>query len=428
MKRGSYVRGDLAILEAGFAALEQAVLVHDKDGRIVACNPAAAKLGDSTVDDILGRSVDDYEQNLRYRDGSPVTRENSRLLHCIRTGEPQLDVLVEIEDDPKKPTRWVSASYVPLFHEGETEAWGAVSSVAPVPPERAEAQNLLEARIEHTPVGLLTVDRDGCIEHANAEARALCERCDALQLAVDGRDRLADLLDDGDTTVQAAIEAGQRLSLTRCFERLDGDDLWLAIDVAPIEIGGAMCVLRDVTEERERLQELAHFAFHDPLTGLPNRRFTEEELAKGLARARRQGGGVGVVFVDLDGLKPVNDDFGHAAGDDVLIEFAERLQSAVRESDAIGRVANPASVVARRGGDEFLIVLTDLPADCATLLAEIVQRIETALEPPFHAAGHELRMSASIGAAAYPYDSQDPTTLLEMANAAMRADKRNHQR
>jgi diguanylate cyclase (GGDEF)-like protein/PAS domain S-box-containing protein len=551
VETGSYVRGDLAILEAGFAALEQAVLVHDKEGRIVACNRAAAELGRTPVDEILGKDVDHYEQRLRYKDGSPVTRENSRLLRCIRMGQPELNVLVEIEDSPEAATRWVSASYVPLFHEGASDAWGAVSSVLPVPPddrpretlngfsrqlqgmlaggsalvylkdvdgrylfmnrplgealgirrddaigkrddellseelaaaliesdqlaieagtaidveerfetatgvrvlhtvkfplveesgdpyaivgvgadvtELDEAHRELAARLEHAPIPLLTTDDSGRVAHANAEARALGSIWDELQLAIDGREPLADLLDGGDAAMRRTLEDGQRVSLTRSIERPDGGELWLEIEIGPLDGSGAICALRDVTRERERMDELAHLAFHDALTGLPNRRFTEEQLAMGLARARRNRGGVGLVFVDLNGLKAVNDELGHTAGDDVLIEFAERLQAAVRESDAIGRLADPTSTVARRGGDEFVVVLSDLPADCGELVAEIMCRVEAAIEPPFTAAGQELRMSASLGAAAYPYDSHDPATLFEMANAAMRADKRRRQ-
>jgi diguanylate cyclase (GGDEF)-like protein len=250
---------------------------------------------------------------------------------------------------------------------------------------------------------------------------------DELQLAIDGHEPLADLLHGGDAALHGALEAARRVSLTRSVERPDGGELWIEIEIGPLDGGGAICALRDVTRERERMDELAHLAFHDALTGLPNRRFTEEQLAMGLARARRNRGGVGVVFIDLNGLKAVNDELGHTAGDEVLVEFAERLQAAVRESDAIGRLADPTSTVARRGGDEFVVVLTDLPADCGELVAEIMSRIEAAIEPPFEAAGQELQMSASLGAAAYPYDSRDSVTLFEMANAAMRADKRRRQ-
>jgi diguanylate cyclase (GGDEF)-like protein/PAS domain S-box-containing protein len=552
VKAGTYVRGDLAILEAGFAALEQAVLVHDKEGRIVACNPAAAKLSGQSVDDILGRGAGGYDQEVRYKDGTPITPENSRLRRCIRTGEPESDVLVEVRDKGGANPRWISVSYQPLIHEGEDEVWGAVSSIVPVPADTAPYETLSdfsrqlqamlgadegllflkdldgrylfmnrrlaevlgvrrddatgrtdhellpagvadarsesdrralesraavwveqrlatgdEPRVLHTikfplldgdgepyavaglsadvtgldrarrdaesqldgaPVPLLRI-AGGRIAYGNRRAHALAELCDELRLAIDAGEPLAELLDDEDVAVKAAVEAGRPIALTRAFERSDGDgEIWLEIEVAPLEQGVAMCSLRDVTRDRERQQELSHQAFHDALTGLPNRRFTEEQLALGLARARRHRGGLGVVFIDIDDFKSVNDNLGHAAGDDLLTDFAGRLSGAVRETDAVGRVADAGSIVARRGGDEFVLVLADLPAECGDIVAMAMRRVQDALEVPFRLDGLELEVAASMGAAVYPYDSQDARTLMELANAAMRVAKRTRRR
>jgi diguanylate cyclase (GGDEF)-like protein len=550
MEASSYVRGDLAILEAGFAALGQAVLVHDNEGTIVACNPAAARLAGRPVDEILGRRAGDFEYEARFKDGTPVTPDNSRLLRCIRTGEPQRDVLVELRAHDSNTGRWVVANYQPLIHEGADRPWGAVASFVPVPGDRNPRDTLdefsrharillesgdpmlsvkdLEGRylfmnrrlarelgigrdeaigrpeaevmgaeiaaasaesdqraiemlrtivvderlgtgpdvptvrtikfpllddegtpyavtcvsadvtaVEHTlsdlaaqldlaPGALLSVDRDGHVAFANRDARELARESDDLQLAIEAREPLAELLAGEDPPVAEAIEAGRRVSLLRFFERPDGSDLWLAIQIVPLGTGSsAMCSLRDVTEEREREEELSHQAFHDSLTGLPNRRFTEEQLSIGLARARRQRGGLGVVFLDIDDFKSVNDRLGHAAGDEVLIEFAERLTGVVRETDAIGRLAEPSTMVARRGGDEFVLVLTDLPAEAAEPLGKVMERIEAALGKPFSAAGRKLELSASLGAAAYPHDAEEQGPLLDLANAAMREAKRH---
>ena len=290
------------------------------------------------------------------------------------------------------------------------------------------ARRDVQAHLDGAPVALLRTDGEGRIAYANRAARALADCCDDLKLAIEARDTLGDLLEDEEVAVKDTLDAGRPLSLTRCFERTDGDDLWLAVDVAPLDGGGAMCSLRDVTRERERQQELSHQAFHDALTGLPNRRFTEEQLALGLARARRHRGGLGVVFIDIDDFKAVNDRLGHEAGDDLLIDFSGRLSGVVRETDAVGRIAEPGSMVARRGGDEFVLVLADLPADCADVVAMAMRRVEAALEPPFRIDGSELGVAASLGAAVYPYDSQDARTLVDLANAAMRAAKRNRRR
>src|SRR5436305_4327945 len=155
METGSYVRGDLAILEAGYAALDHAVLVHDERGTIVACNPAAAKLVGRPVDEILGVGAADFELEARYKDGTPVTPENSRLLRCMRTGEPERNVLVEItRGGPGSPT-WVLATYHPLVHEGEERAWGAVASIVPVEVPVETAPQDLAKQLELAPCALL---------------------------------------------------------------------------------------------------------------------------------------------------------------------------------------------------------------------------------------------------------------------------------
>lgn len=283
----------------------------------------------------------------------------------------------------------------------------------------------LATQLDVAPCPLLVVDRDGHVVFANADARALAARLDDLQLTIEGNELLAELLDDDKVSVEPAIRAGRRVSLMRSFECADGAEMWLSVDIEPLGDGtSAMCALRDVTEIREREEELSHQALHDSLTGLPNRRFTEEQLSLALARARRNDGGVGVVFIDIDEFKAVNDELGHAAGDEVLVEFAERLVGAVRQTDAIGRMTEGAPLVGRRGGDEFVLVLGDLPAGCADLISKVIERVQAALAKPFDVSGRKLEISASFGAAAHPYDSHDQGMLVELANSAMRAAKR----
>ena len=127
--------------------------MHDKNGRIVACNPAAARLAGRPVDELLGRGAGNYESETRYADGTPLTRENSRLLRCIRTGEAEFDVLVAIRDPGDAKSRWVSASYQPLIHEGEDEPWGAVSCIVPVS-DPAELSAEVRAQLDSAPAAL----------------------------------------------------------------------------------------------------------------------------------------------------------------------------------------------------------------------------------------------------------------------------------
>jgi diguanylate cyclase (GGDEF)-like protein/PAS domain S-box-containing protein len=150
-------------------------------------------------------------------------------------------------------------------------------------------------------------------------------------------------------------------------------------------------------------ERMRHDAVHDPLTGLANRTLLRDRLEQALARSRRRGGASGLLFVDLDNFKQVNDEYGHATGDAVLVELGKRLQKAVRPSDT----------VARLGGDEFVVVCEELDEQTAVALG---QRLHDALEQPLLIDGIEHRLSASIGIA---LGQADPDGLLGNADAAV---------
>jgi diguanylate cyclase (GGDEF)-like protein len=141
----------------------------------------------------------------------------------------------------------------------------------------------------------------------------------------------------------------------------------------------------------------------------------EEHLRKALARARRTSTSVGLLYVDLDDFKLVNDSLGHAAGDDVLREAAERLAMTTRASD----------LLARQGGDEFLLLMGDVTGNAAEVAAKTSVRIAEALAEPFHYGGAEFQIGASIGIALYPDDAGDAEGLLQCADGAMYQAKRS---
>jgi diguanylate cyclase (GGDEF)-like protein/PAS domain S-box-containing protein len=174
-------------------------------------------------------------------------------------------------------------------------------------------------------------------------------------------------------------------------------------------------ILFDVTELKDAEARIAHMAFHDGLTGLANRQLFEETLELALERGRRDRSVVAVLFLDLDNFKRVNDTFGHHAGDLLLIEVAQRLRDSTRGTD----------LVARQGGDEFLILLADLETSGATTtLATLAGRIQLALAEPFRLYGVDLAPSASIGISQFPNDAYDAETLLKNADIVMYRAKR----
>ena len=182
-------------------------------------------------------------------------------------------------------------------------------------------------------------------------------------------------------------------------------------------------VMFDITELKEAEAEIAHLAYHDRLTGLANRGLFEETLDLAIHRANRNDQAVAVLFLDLDNFKLVNDSLGHHAGDLLLAELADRLRTCSRETD----------VVARQGGDEFLMLLADLERgtdpetgeDLAVQSAEIVAgRIAELLDAPFDLGGTEFFARGSVGISLYPRDALDGETLLKNADSAMYRAKR----
>lgn len=154
-------------------------------------------------------------------------------------------------------------------------------------------------------------------------------------------------------------------------------------------------------------EELRHVAQRDPLTGLPNRALFRDRLNQELARAKRQNGRFAMVFIDLDHFKPINDNFGHDVGDQVLRQVARQLHGSVRAADTVGRI----------GGDEFVVLLAQL-SDSEPVLV-LAEKLHQAVKQPFVVAGHEMSISCCIGVAVYPQDGADADALTKGADDAM---------
>ena len=204
----------------------------------------------------------------------------------------------------------------------------------------------------------------------------------------------------------------------------DGNESWISARGKVLRDAAGQAtrmigVSQDITARKQREDEARFLAYHDTLTGLPNRRLLDDRLRQAVHLAQRRDARVAVMVVDLDDFKRVNDELGHRAGDAVLREVAERLAGCVRKADTL----------ARQGGDEFVVVMPDLgPEPRCEVVAEKLLR---ALEPAFRADGREYRIGASIGISLYPGDAGDGEALLRNADAAMYRAKqagRNHYR
>ena len=227
------------------------------------------------------------------------------------------------------------------------------------------------------------------------------------------RGRLARLVASGvadDVDHVQAIECalvhrdGERRAFEILMTNLQGDE----------HVGGIVLNSRDVSERKVFEQQLAHQAFHDGVTGLANRALFAERVRHAIARSRREGSGLAVIFLDLDDFKTINDSLGHAAGDEVLIEVARRLDESIRGADT----------AARFGGDEFAVLLEDV--EHSQEAADAAERILEALAVPLVAGHKEIALRCSLGISVAEHESgADADEMIRDADAAMYIAKRD---
>jgi diguanylate cyclase (GGDEF)-like protein/PAS domain S-box-containing protein len=199
--------------------------------------------------------------------------------------------------------------------------------------------------------------------------------------------------------------------------RRDGKELEIEDSAAPVHdrdghVTGAVIVFRDVGAALDTSRQMSHLAQHDALTGLPNRLVLTDRLTDAIVFARRRRKALAVLFMDIDGFKDINDAHGHPTGDQVLQSIAANLTRALRQSDTVSRY----------GGDEFVIVLSEIEdaAHGAVVATKLLQTIAGPHPTPFG----DLTATASVGVALYPDHGQDAVTLVVNADTAMYEAKR----
>lgn len=278
--------------------------------------------------------------------------------------------------------------------------------------ERRRAERRYRLLFERNLSGVYIADVGGRILSCNdSTARMLGYESAEELLANDGAIQYFDPADQ-QKVMDQLLEKGAAVNHEARLLRRDGDVIWVLetltastteLDDKPVIEG----IVLDITDRKRTEQEVEYQAYHDALTGLPNRMLFMDRLTIALAHSRRRQLPLAVVFLDLDDLKVVNDTLGHAAGDQLLQLVAERLAMCLRQEDTIGRI----------GGDEFTLLLPSLngPADAAAVAEKVIQ----AIQQPFVIGEDEVRVTTSIGIAMYPADGEDPETLLEHADGTM---------
>ncbi len=221
-----------------------------------------------------------------------------------------------------------------------------------------------------------------------------------------------DDLDHVRTALRRIIDGRQSIEPVE-FRIRHRDGMWRTFEslgtncLANPHIHGVVFNSRDVTDRKVIQQRIQHLAYHDNLTGLPNRSLLQDRLAHSIARAERGNRKVAVLFIDLDNFKNINDTLGHDVGDELLRQVSRRLSECVRLEDTI----------ARQGGDEFIVLLDSLEDSRGASI--VAQKVLNSLRQAFTLSGTEQHVSGSVGIALYPEDGRDAQTLMKNADTAM---------
>lgn len=279
--------------------------------------------------------------------------------------------------------------------------------------KRAEDElRKLSSALDQSAAAVVITDARGIVEYVNDRFTDL-SGWSAAELVGHSASVLADPDGTGEDAIAEAVRSGEPWKGEARARRRSGETYWETVSVAPVrDDAGAIthfvAVKEDITQRKESERRVWQQANFDAVTGLPNRVLFQDRLHQDLTRARRKGGRLCLMFIDLDRFKLVNDTLGHEAGDELLVEVGRRLTACVRESDTVARLA----------GDEFTILLPD--PGTAQDIAAVANRVLDSLRNGFViAGGREVFIGGSIGISIFPDHGDDASSLLKHADAAM---------
>jgi diguanylate cyclase (GGDEF)-like protein/PAS domain S-box-containing protein len=392
-------------------------------------NDAALALLRRTPEDVAGARPPFAGADRVFReDGSELTEDDNPAVAVLRDDDAPRETLLR-RVRPDGTSLWLVARYQPL----RAGSGGLVCTFEDVT-ERVDAERRLrderdraQRYLDVASTMMVVLGADATVQLVNRRGAQVLGHAEEDLL---GRDWF-------DAVVPPDERLGRRMGFSRLVSGIDphvedfettvrtrdGELRTIAWHSALLhdEHGDITGVLRsgeDVTERRRAEEQVRHAAYHDRLTGLPNRLLLEEHLALAVARARRNGTGIALLCVDLDDFQLVNDSLGHGAGDRVLRETAERLRRVTRAND----------LLAHQGADAFLLLLADLedvPAEAATVVGRVIRE---ALDAPFAVDDAVFHVTASIGIAVFPDHADNADDLLKRADTAMQQAKRRGER
>jgi diguanylate cyclase (GGDEF)-like protein/PAS domain S-box-containing protein len=398
------------MLETVIDNIPQRIFWKDHESRYLGCNMAFARdAGLAYPEQVVGKT--DFDLPWR------ALAENVQAhdVEVIGTGVPKMNFEVDLVIDGVHRT--TVTSKLP-FTDSDGRVIGVLGSYTDITErKRADLALRLQSRALDASVNAILItgpsSAGNLIEYVNPAFKRITgyepsevigQDCRLLQR--DDREQ------EGVASIRQALAANREVSAVLRNYRKDGALFWNQLFIAPVpnpdgETTHHIGVINDITDLMRYQEQLEYQANYDSLTRLPNRNLLRDRLQHALIIAQRHHKGVAVVFIDLDGFKNVNDSLGHSVGDRLLSVVAERLARCARASDT----------VARHGGDEFVIVMTDT-VDEQSLIAWM-ERVRASISEPVWLDGTELYVGCSMGASLFPQDGEDAETLLKKADLAM---------
>ncbi|TAN69304.1 MAG: sensor domain-containing diguanylate cyclase, partial [Magnetospirillum sp.] len=384
----------LSLTQAVIAGSTVGIGAYTADGDCILANDAFATITGGSAEQLLAQN---FHAIPSWRDSGMATAA----LQVLESGRPStLDVHIVTSFGRDI---WIECRFSRFLRDNAPHLLAMVTDIT----ERktAEAETQLAASVFHNTVeGIIVTAADGTILSVNPGFSRITGYAAAEAIGQTPRLLKSDHHDRAfyQTLWRSITETGCWQG--EIWNRRKGGEAyleWLTITMISGPDGRPfrfVAVFDDITETRRKDERIRHLAFHDALTGLPNRLLLQDRLGHSIEIARRDVTQVAVMFIDLDRFKVVNDSLGHDVGDMLLVQVTERLVACLRKSDT----------VARQGGDEFVVVLSDF--DAVGEVAEVAEKIIGALVEPVRLRDHEIHIGASIGIALFPQDGDDVTS------------------
>ena len=397
-----------------FAALPVGIALFDREGYIIECNAALEEMFEIDRTEQLVHKFNGGG-GIAYRpDGTRMPLGEFAYVRAQAEQQPIQDITMEIRRTSAESI-WLNVNAAPLDHP----SYGVVMTCVDITQARqTEARLQLAASVfTHAREGIMIADANATIIDVNA---AFTEITGYEREEIIGRK--PGLLNSGMQTADFYADMWQHLRekgywYGELWNRRKNGEIYPEMQniSAVLDANGRLrhyvSLSTDITQIKAHQKQLEYIAHYDVLTNLPNRLLFAEHLHQAMAQVLRRDMQLAVIYLDLDGFKPINDRHGHSTGDNLLVDLAQSMRSVLREGD----------IIARLGGDEFAAVLVDLNTvmDCQLIL----ERLLHAISDPIEIDGKVLRVSASIGYTLYPKDDVDADLLLRHADLAMYSAK-----